>query len=246
MAFIHIKLLSNDAYEYFVHNVESLTNLIVSNDDNAWMKDTFPQPMFVEKKIAIEDFELIDNPEGKDKEIDFENSKRLYEHLNQLPRHILTDVRFWLWLHLDKFYLVTKNLMKINSSTTIKNMWLHTTGVRRGLMFGVLSRCYFRIALTVDESKPDKYELSKWVVENPLRFRNLTWRSFSSEEHLVRGALRGEKRFYDENPNDENNDLYVEIAKYISYLGSVRLLDAISEEDLAEMVYNQLKKLTSE
>ena len=136
--------------------------------------------------------------------------------------------------------------MKVNGKATIENMWMHTQGTRRGLMFGVLSRCFFRVALSIDDTKENKYELTKWVIENPERFRNLTWRSFSSEEHLVRGALKGEKRAVDENPELERNDIYPKIGKYVSVIGSVRLLDVITEEDISNMIYDKTKELLQE
>ena len=164
-----------------------------------------------------------------------------------LPRYILSDERFWLWLHFDKFYAVVRNMMKIKGATTVENMWMHEQGVRRGLMFGVLSRCYYRVALTLDEAVEDKYILTKWTIENPERYRNLTWRSFSSEEHLVRGVLKGEKRAVDQYPTKESNDIYPEIAKYVAVIGSVRLLDVITEEDMADMIYEKmLEYLTKE
>ncbi|MBO5097431.1 MAG: hypothetical protein J6B96_03875, partial [Agathobacter sp.] len=125
----------------------------------------------------------------------------------------------------------------------ITDHWMHKQGTRRGLMFGVLSRCYFRVALTVDETNEDKYELTKWVIANPERFRNLTWRSFSSEEHLVRGILKGEKRAVDEAPNKERNDVYPQIAKMVSEEGSIKLLDAISESEIEEKVYASMKEI---
>lgn len=99
------------------------------------------------------------------------------------------------------------------------------------------------LALTVDESLPNKYELTNWVIENPERFRNLTWRSFSSEEHLVRGIIKGEKKVIDANPDLEKNSIYPEIAKYVSIIGSVRLLDIISEEDIAAMICEKTQNL---
>lgn len=58
---------------------------------------------------------------------------------------------------------------------------------------------------------------------------------------MVRGVLKGEKKAVDE--NGEKSEVYPKIAKYISFLGSVRLLDAISEEDISEMVYNKMTEL---
>lgn len=242
MSSLNIKMLTEDALAYLKENADSFSKKIAENEDNSWIKNMIPQtiPLFVEKKLQIEDFELMDNPDSVDKNIDFQNSIHIYESLKSLPRYILCDQRFWLWLHLDKYYKIVRSMMKIRGKSTFTDHWLQSGGTRRGLMFGVLSRCYFRVALTVDESKPDKYELTKWVIENPERYRNLTWRSFSSEEHLVRGVLKGEKRAIDENPEKELNSLYPEMAKYVSIIGSVRLLDCISEEDIENMIYEKM------
>ena len=241
---IHIKLLSENALIFLKKNISIITKKIQEKDDNDWIYTFFPQPMFVEKKLVIHDFELMDNPESSNKEIDFNNSIAIYENLKNLPRYIVCDERFWLWLHFEKFYRVVKGMMPIGVESTIKDHWMHSQGTRRGLMFGVLSRCYFRVALTVDENNPEnKYDLTKWVIENPYRFRNLSWRSFSSEPHLVRGILSGEKRAVEQFGGKEDNGLYPEIAKYVSIIGSVRLLDKIKEKDIEEMIYRKMVQL---
>ena len=121
------------------------------------------------------------------------------------------------------------------------------TDKRRGLFFGVLSRCYFRVALSVDETLSDPYELSKFVIENPLRFRELTWRSFSSERMIVLGALKAEKRVLTEYPlAEENTKHFAEIAKLLSKLGSVMLLDCMTEKDIEEYVYKKYRAMVEE
>lgn len=243
MSKIHIKLLSENALAHMKKNIDVITKMIKENDSNEWIYSEFPEKMFIEKKYEIDDFSLADNPESNDKGLDLANSITIYESLKSLPRYVLTDERFWLWLHLEKFYKEVKSMMTVNGKSTILDHWMHKQGTRRGLMFGVLSRCYFRVALTVDESLPNKYELTNWVIENPERFRNLTWRSFSSEEHLVRGIIKGEKKVIDANPDLEKNSIYPEIAKYVSIIGSVRLLDIISEEDIAAMICEKTQNL---
>lgn len=240
---INVKMLSDTALAYLEKNIEQITKQIQENNTNEWIFSTFPQPMFVTKKFIISDFSIAENLNSNDKSLDFENSKNIYENLKNLPRYILTDERFWLWLHFEKFYKEVKAMMPINGKSTVTDHWMHKQGVRRGLMFGVLSRCFYRVSLSIDEESLDKYHLTKWVIENPERFRNLTWRAFSSEEHLVRGILKGEKMAVEEKPENEKNDIYPEIAKYVSIIGSVRLLDAISENDIANMIYEKTKEL---
>lgn len=244
MANINIKLLSEDAYLFMKTHLEDITNKIIENEDNTWIQELFPSPIFVDKKIFVPDFNLTDNPDSKDKDIDFENSIKIYESLKSVPNFILCDDRFWLWLHLDKFYTIVRKMMKINGVSTIRDHWLHAGGTRRGIFFGVLSRCYFRVALTVDNSLQDKYELTKWIINNPLRFREFTWRNFSSAKHLIRGCIKGEKKAIEEIPGaKESGELFAKIAKHVSNIGSVRLLDVISEQDIEQMIYLKTKEL---
>lgn len=194
MTRIHVKLLSEDGLIYMRKNSDFIATKVKENISNERIGTFFPLPLFTEKKFEINDFELIENPNSNNKEIDFQNSITLYENLKDLPRYILCDEKFWLRLSLDKFYKVSRTMIKINGKSTIENMWMHKQGVRRGLMFGVLSRCFFRIALSIDNSSEDKYHLSRWIINCPERFRNLSWRSFSSRNELVVGILKGEKK----------------------------------------------------
>lgn len=242
---INIKMLTESNLIHLKKNLDSITNLIVINNNNSWIYNEFSKPVFTVKTITIEDFDLEENKDSKNKDIDIRNSIKLYEHLKDIPRYILTDEKFWLWLYLEKFYTVSKSMMSIKSSTTIKDHWTQILGKRRGLMFGVLSRCYFRVELSVDNKLNDKYLLSKWVIENPLRFRNLTWRTISSQPGIVRAILKGEHKAIINSGIIEKNDFYPVIGKYVSEIGSVRLLDVISEDDLSEMVYKKIVELAS-
>ena len=237
---INVKLLSDDALNYMYKNVDTVTKKIQSEKDNNWIYNTFPQPMFVEKKYKIEDFNLCSNPNSTDKEKDYNNSIVLYNSLKKLPRYLLIDERFWLWLHLDKFYEVVKEMMTIKSSSTVKDHWMHRQGKRRSLFFGVLSRMYFRVELTEENGD---YTLTKWIVDNPNRFRNLTWRTYSSEKHVILGILKGEKKAFDE-LNVDRTDVYEQISKYVSNLGSVMLLDSIESETFEELIYQKIKELS--
>lgn len=233
--------MSENALAHLSKNISFIVKKIQENETNEWIYSEFPQPMFVEKKYEIPDFELESNPESKDKNIDFRNSVILYENLKTLPRYILCSENFWLWMHFEKYYPVVREMMKINGVSTVTDHWMHKPGTRRGLMFGVLSRCYFRVALTIDENnKDDKYELTKWIINNPLRFRDLTWRSYSSEEHLVRGVLKGTKKAVEEFPEKEENKFYPMIAKDVCEEGSLKLLDAVSEKEIEQFAYNRL------
>lgn len=82
---IHIKVLSENALLFLKKNISNVTKKIVENENNGWIYSYFPQPMFVEKTININDFELENNPESNDKEMDLRNSIKIYENLKDSP-----------------------------------------------------------------------------------------------------------------------------------------------------------------
>lgn len=247
MSDINIKMLSEDALIYAERNVERVADLTKNRDDNSWIKSEFPQPMFVEKRLKISDFEIAENPGSSNREIDYKNGIAIYEALKGLPRYILTDNRFWLWLEYEKFYKQSRGMIAIKDKGTFLRSWLlEGEGKRRTLLvFGVLSRLFYRVKFSIDLQSGDKYHLTRWAFENQERYRNLTFRTFSSETQLVRGALKGEMKAVSEK-GYEVNEFYPKIAKYISAFGSARLLDVISEDDIAGLVYRRMMDLYKE
>lgn len=249
MSKIDIKYMSDEALETLKANTDVVTDKLIENpNSSAWLKNFFPGTLWVTKKHEIEEFSLRVPADDKDREADLDNSVLLYEQLKHLPLYVLTDERFWCWMNFEMGYEAALKYMPVrNGSSIFKDHWLFTQGKRRGLFFGVLSRCYFRVALSVDTKLEDPYELTKFVIENPLRFRELTWRSFSSDKMIVLGTLKAEKRVLDEYPKwEENAKKYAEVAKLLSKLGSVMLLDCMTEKDIEEYVYKKFKAIVEE
>lgn len=249
MSKIHIKYMTDEALETLKANTDTVTGKLIENPkSSAWLKTFFPGTLWVTKKYEIEEFTLKVPKDDKDRETDIYNSILLHERLRHLPLYVLTDERFWCWMNFEMGYEVALKYMPVKKGSSVfKDHWLLTQGKRRGLFFGVLSRCYFRIALSIDETLADPYELTRFVIENPLRFRELTWRSFSSEKMIVLGALKAEKRVLAEYPHmEENTRRFAEIAKLLSKLGSVMLLDCMTEKDIEDYVYKKYKAMVEE
>ncbi len=241
---INICYVSDEALETFKNNLGVAYEKITKKpNDSTWLNDFLPPEPYVTKKYKINDFSLNLSENGTYKDVEYSNSIILYEHLKLLPRRVLTDERFWLWLHF-KFYDVTVKAMEINSPTTLENHWTFSQGRRRGIFFGVLSRSFFRVERSVDETLEDKYELTKYIIEKPERFRTLSWRAYSNKKELVLGALKAQKDFEEKYPNKIENKHYNLISKRISRFGSVNLLDNLLEDDVYELVFETLIKLT--
>lgn len=240
---INISFMTEDAINTLKSNSKTANNYIKDwKDSSDWLSSIYSGDLFEEKKYKIPDFELKISENGNYDEVDFDNSVILYNSLKDLPLYILTDERFWAWINLKKGYRAAIQAMPVKSDSTFADHWLFSQGNRRGLFFGVLSRCFFRVYLTVNDTLDDKFELTKFIIENPERFRNLTWRSSSSQKHIVQGIIRAEKDIVDKYGDLVKNSLYSEIAKYISLYCSVRLVDVITEQDIYEIVYKYMEE----
>ena len=251
----NISFITDDALETLYKNSEEVANYLMKEKDNSnWLKLIYNGQIFEEKKYKINDIKLL--TDEKYENVDFENSIMIYEALKDLPRYILTDERFWCWFNFTIGYQAALQAMKINSKTTFEDHWLFKQGQRRGIFFNVLARCYFRVALSIDEKNvEDKYYLTRFVIENPERFRTLSWRANSSQKNIVLGALKAEKDIVEKYKNiididkikynDGKGTIYSEVTKQISLYGSVRLIDAASEEDIYNFVYNKLEEMVN-
>ncbi len=251
---INICFMTDEALETLKENALLVTNNLKSfPHDSNWLSSIYSGKLYDEKKYRIPEFRLKTSLDGDYSKVDFDNSITLYESLKELPRYILTDERFWAWINFTVGYQASLQSMTIKSNSTFLDHWLFTQGTRRGIFFGVMSRCFFRVALTVDERLEDKYELTRFVIDNPERFRNLSWRSNSSEKHIVLGVLKAEKSIYDNYINDPiygekmkraekgTHNIYTKIASYLSLYGSVRLIDVVSEEDIYKVTYDKME-----
>lgn len=64
---------------------------------------------------------------------------------------------------------------------------------------------------------------------------------------IVLGTLKAEKRVLSEYPQlEENAKHFADIAKMLSKLGSVMLLDCMTEKDIEEYVYKKFKAVAEE
>lgn len=252
---INISFITEDALETLYKNSNEVAEYLMKEKNNAdWLKLIYNGELFEEKKYKIDDINLLTD-ENYDN-VDYENSIMIYEALKDLPRYILTDERFWCWFNFTIGYKVALQAMKVNSKTTFEDHWLFKQGKRRGIFFNVLARCFFRVELSVDEEQKDKYCLTRFVIENPERFRTLSWRTNSSEKNIVLGTLKAEKDLVEKYKgiidvdkikyNDGKGTIYSEITKRLSLYGSVRLIDAALQEDIYNYVYVQMEKMIKE
>lgn len=252
---INISFMTEEALETIKQNAEQVTKYLQKEKQNAdWLKLVYQGNPFEELNYKIPDFTLLTDEENY-KNVDYKNSIILYESLKELPRYILTDERFWLWILFTKGYQAALEAMPIKTSTTFKQHWLFEEGKRRGLFFNVLARCYLRVELSVNENLEDKFELTKFIIEKPERFRSLSWRLDTNNKNIVLATIKAEKDAREKFIHDCNIDIdqinygttnvYTEVGKALSLYGSVRIKDMASFDEIYHLVFDKIENLVA-
>lgn len=248
MSKINIKLMSEETYATLKRNIDVYVKNFKNNtNDGSWIEDITPEKAFEIKKFQIEDFVLETPEDSYDRKTDLKNAITLYEHLNVLPGYILAEPRFWLWLMFEKGYEAALSGMEKIDSTSFKHQWLFIDGLRRGLFFGILSRLYYRVELTyAPENVDDPYYLTRYVMENPNRFREISWRTISNHKFVVKAMLKAEMQANHDIEFEEKGQYFSALAKEICKLGSIKLIDAMEETDLENYIYKKYVMIINE
>ena len=99
----------------------------------------------------------------------------------------------------------------------------------------MLARIWARIYFLVDR---DDFELCEYVSKNPYRFRDLGWRSISNYPFFNRGYIQAIKEVNSmpEFSDEEDNNIYTELIKEVTKLGSIKCVDIMTKEDVSDFV----------
>jgi hypothetical protein len=247
MGKINIGYMTEAAYNELKHNIGDYREYFLNNPkDSSWVDSLAEGKVFQKKSYQIDDFELEVPSSPNDIDVITRNSILMYEKLSHLPSYILSNKYFWLWFMFKRCYEVALAMMSKKEVSTFENQWLKTG--HRGLFFGIISRAYYLVAMTVDENyekrnEIDRYYLTRFSFEKHSRFRELTWRTFSSNRNIVMGFM---KAVYDVvQSGKENTKLYSVLVNDISRLGSIKILDRMMEDDFYSYVYDKYQERLS-
>lgn len=235
---INIKFMSEEAYKTLQKNYKEVYQMILDHpSDCTWLTDYLGFEPFEEKKYVIEDFELLNSQNYQD--VAFQNGVILFEKLNKLPRYVLCNNRFWAWVTFEKAYKQAINTIQLKGPQIIKNWWLAGNS-RRDLMLGIISRAYFRTEISVDNSKKDKYELTKYLLTNTEVYRNLVFRNIGMLKNVDLAFIEAIRDVGTKNNITLNVDQVREAMKETSKIGSVMLIDVMTKDEIYKILFDTL------
>ena len=110
----------------------------------------------------------------------------------------------------------------------------------------VISRYYFNVEISVDESNNDKYCLTKYILTNAEAYRNLTYRNIGMLKNVSLEYLRVQKDISERYNISITKPVARALMKEASRMGSVMLIDLVSREDIYQYLYSKLDRIIKE
>lgn len=246
-----VQIMSQRAMSYLIKNRERVCEYMNKNKDNFNFFEE--ENVFTRNEIYLPsdyniDLDAIDITSDDVNGVLLKPSAsiRLYNEIKKLPQAIITHRGFWLWLMFEYYYEICISMTKESRESALKDNWMLKAGEyhHRNLMFGILSRNYFAVEMTVDKRSENPYYITEWALEKLERFRNFTFRTLSNNNKInLCGfkAILKLKKYYDnldrdiEKKKDMNGiKFFPLVSKELNAMGSVKLIDFIDDEKFVE------------
>ena len=233
-----IKMMTDQAIEKCRTDAEELARKVYGNpNDSEWLAAFVGGDPFVEKNFDIPEFELEVPVRGSsdEREVVVRNAIILHKALKGLPAYVLGDMRFWAWITFTKGYRFAIYRSEIKADY-IKNNWFATTdNNRRATMLQTLGMEYFIADLTFKSAGSEDYSLTPYLSNNRELYRNMVYRNLSDIPAVAEGLIKAWADFAAEGQTPSTKswtDAYRASMKFISSLGSVRLVDMMTADEI--------------
>jgi len=105
-----------------------------------------------------------------------------------------------------------------------------------------LARLWWIGRLTYDDSRPDPYELTKFVCENADHIMHIIERNTSNSSEIIRPFVSAMLAARNEGLN-VNTDIVGELSKYLNLLGGTYILDCLPYDVIYDKILAKAREI---
>lgn len=230
-----VKFISEEDLEKARANYKTISKniLIKGNTD---LQSMFNDENIIRNtSIEIEDFTLDMSPENRVSS-DFENVKRVYEHMKSLSVSKASDERIWVAYALSEFVDYMKYRWMPDGVGKRMDRYFFSSSRKRALFRHGIARLWWIGYSTYDADRADPYELTEFALSHDQDFINqILDIGFSSNKTISNAVITA---LYDAEKAGVtiSRDLVREISKYVNLLGGTYVLDCLSKEEIYDKI----------
>lgn len=236
-----IKYLKPEALDSFKSNLDFVFDYINSNTDKDWINRVLGNDALADSKVEYEAFQWdtsFDNPIDSD----CNNAILLHQNLKGITRAMATDERLWAGIAVTIGYDYLLYRWPLDKLTKLTYRWVFYTPGRRKLFYHGIARLWWYAELTYDKNTDDPYHLTRFVYKFPHIMEKMIYRNYSMNERIRFSIIRALSGINDKGKSIKYNHM-TKVYKDISNLGSIRLMDEISNLTYQETIMKKLSEL---
>lgn len=246
--------MKQKAIDYIKANIKSLYMNYYKYANNEWIYDLFDYDPF-ELFLEIPDFELCPVTSGTAGEIELENCKILYSKLKMISESQASDERLWAGLCNGAFYTYVRarwNYSKLvpknprNDASGVISRFFFSGGGRSGLFRNTLAKCWWVGMSTYRGGLTDHWRLLDAIGPedfatkvSDIFFSN----TFAANPAILEGICNGMEFFKNKGQKLLMKDHIRPTMQYMNALGGGILLDALTSEDVTNLVIENIGRI---
>lgn len=241
-----IHFMKEEALVYFKNNVESNIEHYL-NQDNQWIYEKYAkykgngESPFAIFKLEVPEFQL-DMSAEKPESTDCINVQILYNALKDISDTQASDERFWVGLAHSELWDYMQYRCKYDkhnlSAGKIQTNFFYNNGQKRSLILHPLARMWWVGRLTYDSTQKEPYGALAYMQKDfSTKVLSLFSSNFTNNPVIARSILNAISEL-EYSGIKVARDAYLEIIRYVNYLGGIVILDYLTEEELKKKIKN--------
>ena len=221
-----------------------------TENNSDWIKNFCNDVQPFEEFQEVLEFKLVNLQDcnGDESKVDFENCKILYQNLKFLTEVQASDELFWAGLTHSEFYNFVRerynynpNEIKKDAVISIQRNFFFYNGVKVGNITNALAKCWWMGRLLYDETNINPF----WKLDSmgETAFYSKTFeilkRSFSSNPNILNGIVK----FFEKYPNLKREDWKAAL-RHLNKIGGNVILDYLNEDEIAKILIDYAEKIS--
>lgn len=236
----NLRVFTEKGLDFIHQNMSDFFEMLKSNKEGtSWIKDFCKKDPTTSSPYNFE-FSFETNSLNPN-EGEFRNAVNLYELFksNKIGNAIIYNEKFaagfLLTFGYEYFFWASDLAAETRVSATF--FFDHRKGLRQALARNLLTRLYRVVEMTIDESKEDKYELTRFVFDNPA-LRRIVYYPNMDDNKTSRAFVRAIKMLKEKKPDMQISMKSFEKYRLIfSAYSHVNMLACMEEDEITNRLY---------
>lgn len=217
--------------------------------DAPWLADYFgPDGWNLKSKIDFEDV-VLKMPDSTEL-FDLDNTKTIYTALRDLTPLQASEERLWAylthvqhWAYMRKRWPAEQYRPGESFAKNIRERYFFRSDRSRSLIRNGIARLWWYGYTTYDNQRADPFELTAILLRTLDVTQSILERAFSRNRTVTQAVLSVLHKREIEGKPFPDRDTIRNIAKYLVQLGGVTIIDALSLEEISEIVAQKVEAL---